>query len=135
MSVPWYSEGLCFGCVPGCVRCCGGAPGDVFVTADESAAIAQFLGLERDAFEAAQVRHYSSGRASLVERANGDCVLLERTGCSVYPVRPRQCRTYPFWPEVVRSPASWQRESKRCPGLNSGRTYSAEEIDKFVVCP
>jgi hypothetical protein len=129
----WYAAGLRFSCLPGCVRCCTGEPGDVDVTHEDIARIAAYLKIPVDEFEAASVRHYSSGRMSLTERANGDCVLLAKTGCSAYAVRPRQCRDYPFWPEVMRRPAAWKREAGRCPGLNSGALHDAAKIARILA--
>jgi len=112
------------------VRCCCGAPGDVSVTDGEIRRIAAWLGVPAAQFEAAHVRVYSSGAKSLTERPNGDCVLLNGTGCSAYVARPKQCRDYPFWPEVLRSPAAWLREARRCPGLNVGKLHSGEAISE-----
>ena len=78
------------------------------------------------------MRHYSSGKQSLRERANGDCVLLDGKGCSSYAVRPQQCRAYPFWPEVVKSREAWLREARRCPGIGVGELHSAEAILAIV---
>lgn len=124
----WYKEGLRFTCQPGCVRCCGGDPGDVFVTAEEITALAAHLKMPQTEFEDRHVRHYSSGKMSLMERRNGDCVLLNHTGCSVYEARPQQCRDYPFWPEVLESQQTWIRETRRCPGLNEGTLHPAASI-------
>jgi len=131
-SAPWFEKGLCFSCQPGCVRCCCGVPGDVFVTDEESRRIAAHLGIPVAEFDRLYLRHYSSGKQSLVERPNGDCVLLDGKGCSSYPVRPQQCRAYPFWPEIVKNPATWLREARRCPGVDVGELHSAEEITLVV---
>lgn len=120
-EIRWFSQGVRFTCQSGCTRCCGGAPGDVFVNSDEIKEIAEFLKMDLQEFHSSFVRHYSSGTMSLTERPNGDCVLLEDgKGCGVYSVRPKQCRDYPFWPEVMKSPFSWLREANRCPGINTG---------------
>lgn len=132
-EAPWFKDGLRFECVSGCTRCCRGEPGDVFVTREELAAIAKLLGEEPAAFEDRCVRHYSSGKLSLKERKNGDCVLLNATGCTAYAARPRQCRDFPFWPEVVESPASWLRESRRCPGIDSGPLHDAAFICQTLL--
>jgi len=129
----WFAAGLRFSCQPGCVRCCCGAPGDVFVTDDEIRAIAACLSIPRADFEAASVRHYSSGKTSLAEHSNCDCVLLNGKGCSAYAVRPRQCRDYPFWPEVLADQATWLREARRCPGINSGNLHSADSIEAVLA--
>jgi uncharacterized protein len=125
----WYKDGVKFSCQFGCTRCCGGAPGDVFITDAEAEAIAGVLKMPLDEFHNQLVRHYSSGKMSLKERRNGDCVLLEPgKGCTVYSARPQQCRDYPFWPEVMKSPFAWIREAQRCPGINVGETHSAPKI-------
>jgi uncharacterized protein len=125
----WFKDGVNFSCQPGCVRCCGGAPGDVFISDEELRAIAGFLKMPPEDFDASYVRHYSSGKMSLTERRNGDCILLDGgKGCSVYSVRPQQCRDYPFWPEIMKSPFAWLREAQRCPGINTGETHHAPKI-------
>jgi len=124
----WFQNGLRFSCQPGCVRCCCGAPGDVFITDEELRSLAAHLDIPFEEFDNQYVRHYSSGRKSLLERANGDCVLLAGSGCSVYAVRPQQCRAYPFWPEILRRRATWLREARRCPGVNAGALHGPEAI-------
>lgn len=130
----WFSDGVKFSCQPGCVRCCGGAPGDVFVDEFEIAAIAELLDLPRQEFEDQHVRHYSSGRMSLKERRNGDCVMLkpDGSGCGIYSARPRQCRDYPFWPEIMSSPFNWLKEAQRCPGINQGDVHDAPTIAELL---
>ncbi|MCK6472939.1 MAG: YkgJ family cysteine cluster protein [Planctomycetes bacterium] len=125
---PWFQDGVRFTCLSGCRRCCGGAPGDVWVTEEEVAAIAKLLRRTVDDFERTFVRRYRDGRKTLKERANYDCVLLGEEGCTVYAARPRQCRDYPFWPEVMRSPLSWVREMSRCPGIGEGGLHEAPKI-------
>ena len=125
---PWYKSGVKFSCQAGCVRCCGGAPGDVFVSRDEIDAIAAFMEIPVREFEDSFVRHYSSGRMSLTEKRNGDCILLNEKGCGVYNVRPKQCRDYPFWPEIMKSVFAWIKEADRCPGINVGEAHDAPKI-------
>ena len=81
---------------------------------------------------------YTPGRQrlSLREKPNLDCVFWdgssspgENGGCSVYGARPLQCRTYPFWDSVVSSKGAWDGMAAHCPGMNSGRLHSGEEID------
>ncbi len=130
MNTSWFEDGVKFTCQSGCVRCCGGAPGDVFVTAAEIAAIAKLIKMPLEEFDNKHVRHYSSGKMSLKERRNGDCEMLspDGKGCGVYDARPQQCRDYPFWPEVMKSPFAWVREAQRCPGINVGETHAAPKI-------
>jgi hypothetical protein len=133
-STPWWvlDGGLKFSCLPGCRRCCGGAPGDVWLTAKEQAEIAARLNLSLKAFHAAYTRKYASGRISLREQSNGDCILLGANGCSVYENRPGQCRSYPFWPEIIESRRCWHREKKNCPGIGQGRPYAPDEIQALL---
>jgi Fe-S-cluster containining protein len=121
MSEAWYDEGLKFHCI-GCGDCCTGAPGYVWVTKAEIAALAAALGLHVEEFERQFVRSVGV-RKSLVEFSNGDCALFdgETRRCRVYDARPRQCRTWPFWPSNLSSPAAWERTAERCPGCNRGR--------------
>lgn len=125
---PWFEKGLRFSCQPGCMRCCCGAPGNVFITDEECRRIAAHLNISVQEFDDLYVRHYSSGKQSLAERSNGDCVLLDGKGCSSYEVRPQQCRDYPFWPEIVNSCKTWLREARRCPGIDVGELRCAAAI-------
>ena len=62
------------------------------------------------------------------------CVFFEHgTGCTLYEQRPKQCRTWPFWRSVIDSEESWQDESPGCPGLNTGKHYSAETIQAIAA--
>lgn len=123
---PWYAGGLRFTCTQ-CGNCCGGAPGYVWVTRAEVAALAAATGMSVDAFERRHVRPVGA-RRSLKELENGDCEFLRRTAqgkayCSVYDVRPRQCRTWPFWVENLAAPEAWQDASAGCPGINAGEHH------------
>lgn len=128
----WYSGGLRFGCRQ-CGRCCGGAPGYVWTTDDEIIAMANELGISRVQFETSFARLVFGRKKSLLERPNGDCVLLspDTRQCMVYKSRPVQCRTWPFWDQNLDSPASWKRAARGCPGCDNpkGKLYSLEEIE------
>ena len=125
---PWYDKGLRFECA-GCGDCCVGAPGYVWVNKAEIEAMAEELGLEVEQFQRKYVRLVGI-RKSLVERANGDCVLFERSDrtCRVYRVRPRQCRTWPFWQSNLGTPEAWDEMADHCPGANRGPLVSRREI-------
>ena len=110
-----------------CGRCCGGAPGYVWVSREERADIARFLELSRQDFERRYCRRVFT-RVSLRERANGDCYLLQDGRCRVYPVRPPQCRSFPFWKDILASPADWGSAGRRCPGIGQGRLRTLAEI-------
>jgi Fe-S-cluster containining protein len=125
---PWYKDGLRFQCTQ-CGDCCTGAPGFVWVNAEEVAKLAALVGLETPAFEAAYVRKVGI-RKSLVEHENGDCVFFDPKArkCTVYDARPRQCRTWPFWESNVRTPEAWESTCEVCPGSGKGKLVPLEQI-------
>lgn len=130
-ETPWYQGGLAFACTQ-CGKCCTGAPGYVWVTDDEVAALAAFRKEPVDEFTALYTRK-ARGRRTLKEKANGDCVFYDRDkGCTVYPVRPPQCRTWPFWESNVETPADWEHTKAVCPGSGTGELIPAEEITRRV---
>ena len=128
MARDWHEDGLRFSCTQ-CGECCTGAPGFVWVTQAEVARLAAHLAIPVADFGRRYLRRVGS-RYSLREEPNGDCVFYKR-GCTVYPARPTQCRTFPFWPEHLRSRSAWDEAAGACPGMNSGRLYSAEEISRI----
>lgn len=125
---PWYQQGLRFQCTQ-CGDCCTGAPGYVWVNAEEIAQLAELLGIDVTAFEAKYVRRIGN-RRSLVEFDNGDCVFFDGKSrkCTVYGARPRQCRTWPFWESNVRTPEAWQQTCEVCPGSGKGKLVPVEQI-------
>jgi len=113
---PWYADGLRFQCTE-CGKCCTGAPGYVWVTEDEIAAIANHLNLSIEKFSRDYLR-YVDGKYSLKEHSQTfDCVFLKDKKCRIYQVRPKQCRTYPWWPEHLSSEEAWNEEAKWCEGI------------------
>lgn len=129
MSDPWYADGLRFTCTR-CGACCTGAPGFVWVNAEEIQAIADRLGISETEFIESHTVTGPRGR-SLREKSNGDCIFWDRqAGCTIYAVRPRQCRTWPFWESNVKSPAAWARTMTVCPGAGTGELIPAEEITR-----
>jgi Fe-S-cluster containining protein len=129
-SLPWYKDGLKFTCSQ-CGDCCTGAPGFVWVNAEEIAAMAGILGMSVEAFEKRYVRQVGI-RKSLTERPNGDCELLDpkTRRCTAYKGRPRQCRTWPFWESNIRTPEAWQQTCEMCPGSGRGELVQLEEIER-----
>src|SRR5581483_2099839 len=100
---PWYRDGLSFSCTR-CGACCTGAPGYVWVNAEEIERIAAFRGETVERFSKQFVRRVGE-HFSLVEKPGGDCIFWEKErGCTVYPARPAQCQTWPFWPENIVTP-------------------------------
>jgi Fe-S-cluster containining protein len=126
---PWYAAGLAFECTR-CGHCCTGDPGFVWVSEEELAAIAGFLGRPLREVRDLHARK-SRGRTTLRERANGDCVFFDRArGCTIYPVRPAQCRTWPFWESNVATREDWERTCRVCPGSGTGELIPVEEITR-----
>jgi uncharacterized protein len=125
---PWFHKGLRFRCT-GCGGCCTGAEGFVWVNKSEVAALAARTHLSVEQFEEQCTRPIGI-RRSLVERANGDCVLFDGHSrrCVAYDVRPRQCRTWPFWQSNLRSEETWQEVCKSCPGSGNGPVTPLEQI-------
>ncbi len=132
-SSRWYKDGLRFGCRQ-CGGCCGGAPGYVWVTNDEIAAMAKEMGISASEFTNLFVRLIYGRKKSLNERPNGDCVLLDpdKKQCMVYESRPVQCRTWPFWDSNLDRESSWKRAQKSCKGCGDprGKLYTLEEIEE-----
>lgn len=130
----WYAAGLHFECTQ-CGNCCGGVPGYVWVTEAEITAIAKFLNLPVEDFSRKFVRRVYK-EYSLIEMPNYDCVFLERNdkgiGCKIYSVRPQQCRTWPFWKTNLTSSSSFLGKTQRCPGINRGKAFTREQIDKIA---
>jgi len=132
---PWYAGGLAFECLS-CGRCCAGPEeGYVWITADELAALADYLKLSVEEIKSRYVRQVGR-RMSLREDARSkDCVFLSRDSdgqgrCQIYPVRPTQCRTWPFWPGNLHSPDAWCQAGLRCPGINRGAVHPCDEIQR-----
>ena len=129
-DAPWYRDGLRFRCT-GCGNCCTGAPGYVWVTPAEIAAMAAALDMDEPQFGKRYVRRVGN-RYSLVELPGGDCIFFDpgvRT-CRLYGHRPRQCRTWPFWPSNLRSAETFNEVARSCPGAGRGRLYTPHEIER-----
>ena len=134
MSEEWYKDGLSFSCTQ-CGNCCSGPPGYVWFTDEEALKMAASVKLEVNEF-LRRYAHTINGKWTLNERAGPqgyDCIFLQRDDrgkaqCSIYLTRPQQCRTWPFWPELLKRPTEWDRASDRCPGMNSGKTYTLAQI-------
>jgi Fe-S-cluster containining protein len=134
-KTPWYSCGLHFGCIQ-CGRCCSGPDeGYIWVTKEEAELIADFLKITVGQLNKKYLRRVGLRRTIIEEPASKDCIFLRNLGdakiCLIYPVRPSQCRIWPFWPCNLINPNSWNAAAGRCPGINRGRFYGVEEIDRI----
>ena len=114
----------------GCGDCCVATDGYyVYLDRDEAEAIRTSLGLSAGWFRRRYLDRLADGELVAASEADGRCVFLQADGrCRVYSVRPLQCRTYPFWPEVLASRRTWQREARRCEGINRGHEVSRRRI-------
>src|SRR5256714_15433934 len=93
-DAPWYRDGLKFQCTR-CGACCTGAPGYVWVDAEEIARLAEHLGQTSEQFARRYLRRVGD-RFSLIEKPGGDCIFWDKqAGCTVYSARPVQCQTWP----------------------------------------
>ncbi len=131
----WYIAGLHFECQQ-CGNCCSGPQeGFIWVTKPEIELIANFLKIPAEQLRKKYLRRYVL-KFSIIEHPDTkDCIFLkEQDGqkiCEIYPVRPNQCRTWPFWPDNLSTLNAWNKAAQKCPGINKGRLYSFEEIEKL----
>ncbi len=121
----FFDRGLRFACQQ-CGTCCTGAPGTIFVSADEVCTIAAHLKVAEPVFIETYLYPFKSSY-SIGEDTEGQCLFYDN-GCRIYPVRPLQCRTFPFWFSNLRSQRAWQQVAVQCPGIGKGPVYTKEEI-------
>ena len=131
MAGPWYRDGLRFACTR-CGNCCTGpAPGFVWLSDAEIAALARLVELTDEQFRLVYTKRLPSGRVTLRENAHHDCVFYDAVqGCTVYSARPMQCRTWPFWESTAGTPEAWERTQGRCPGAGQGELIPSDEITR-----
>jgi Fe-S-cluster containining protein len=78
-----------------CAACCKW-PGEVVLLESEVVPIAAHLGLDPDDFVARFTRLRANRQGlTLIEKPNGECILLEGNHCRINPVKPHQCRGFP----------------------------------------
>lgn len=112
------AQALRFECQPGCTACCT-QRGFVYLTEEDLARAAEFLGMTAAAFERRYV-YRTSKRMRLRVPREAQCHFLRDGGCSIHPAKPTQCRIFPFWPELVESRREWKRTARYCPGMGKG---------------
>lgn len=129
----WCSDGVCFTCRM-CGSCCGGESGYIWLTDTEKQAIANHLGITKEELEEKYLHnvHEKWSIQELPAEQNYDCVFLKNARCSIYPVRPSQCREFPFWESMLSDEEEWNFYASRCPGMNNGKHYTLEEIQKII---
>jgi Fe-S-cluster containining protein len=131
----WYQSGLAFSCHQ-CGNCCSGpGQGYVWTTLKDIEAIAAYLKMPADEFKKKYIRRVGRRYSLIEKKPSNDCIFLSRRGktivCEIYPVRPVQCRTWPFWTENLRSPDQWNFAAHDCAGINKGKLYPLESIEKI----
>jgi len=139
-SMPWYVGGLHFECMQ-CGRCCSG-PGEgyIWVTKPEIQIIADFLKISVEQLRQEYLKRVGLRTTIIEHPGTKDCIFLnrglrglhgEQKRCVIYPVRPSQCRIWPFWPDNLADPKAWNKAAQKCPGINHGRLYTRDEIEKI----
>ena len=109
---------LRFACQKGCTDCCN-TVGYVYLSAEDLARAAAFLGLSPAEFERRYV--YRTRRLLRLRKPRAkQCPFLGARGCLIHPAKPTQCRLFPFWPELVGSRRAWARAARLCPGIGQG---------------
>ncbi len=133
--MPWYVGGLHFECAQ-CGGCCSG-PGEgyIWVTSPEIKLIANLLKIEPEQLRQKYLKRVGL-RTTIIERVGTkDCIFLQTINgnkrCVIYSVRPSQCRAWPFWPDNLASSSVWNNAARKCPGINRGKHYSFEQIEKI----
>ncbi len=134
-KTPWYAGGLHFECQQ-CGRCCSG-PGEgyIWVTRPEIKLIADYLKITPGELRHDYLKRVGFRATILEQLSTKDCVFLReiegRKRCMIYAVRPSQCRAWPFWSSNLTDPFAWNKATQKCSGINRGRLYSFEEIERI----
>jgi len=119
-------DGLRFECQPGCTACCQ-RKGFVYLTGDDVARAARFLGISPATFEKRYIYRTKNLRRLRIPRG-GLCRFLRVDGCSIHPAKPTQCRIFPFWPELTASARKWRQTAAWCPGIGKGELVQIETV-------
>ena len=131
----WYVAGLHFECA-GCGDCCSG-PGEgvIWITKPEIELVAEFLKISVGEFKKQYLKRLGLRTTIIEHEVTKDCIFLRKIDgkkkCVIYPVRPNQCRTWPFWASNLLSPDEWNQAAQKCPGINRGKFFSYDEIQKI----
>ncbi len=131
-SKEFYKNGLNFSCKR-CSFCCGHSPGFVYLSERDLYELCDFFKMSITDFVNKYCRwadyYYGEEVLALLEKQNYDCILWQE-GCSAYQARPVQCSTYPFWSWMIRDQKTWNECAADCPGMNSGKLWTFEEIEE-----
>lgn len=131
----WYVAGLHFECLRCGACCCGPGEGYIWITRPEIYLIADLLKETAGQVRKKYLKRIGFRTTIIEQSGSKDCVFLRKIDgqkrCVIYPARPSQCRNWPFWPENLKKPAAWNKATHKCPGINQGRLYGLEEIEKI----
>ena len=133
---PWYVAGLHFECHE-CGQCCSGPDeGYIWITRKEIELISDFLKMPTEQLRKTYLKRVGLRTTITEQPVTKDCIFLQKTSegqkqCTIYLVRPNQCRTWPFWTTNLTSPNTWNEATQKCLGINRGKHYSYEEIEKI----
>lgn len=134
MSDVFWCQGLHFSCKR-CSGCCRFDPGFVFLSEADLTRLLEWSHMSRNAFILTYCRFVKKpdGYAYLClkEQSNYDCILWDN-GCQAYEWRPLQCSSFPFWASLLADKDWWDAQAEHCPGMNSGKWHSADEIVKLL---
>ena len=132
MEEDWYRNGLKFSCQQ-CGECCWdeGEYTEVYVNREDISEMAAYLDLYPHEFYKKYVK--KSDGFDVLRSRGGACIMLKRSRCRVYPVRPRQCRTWPFWAQNLHRHVWYGEVKKRCPGVGKGQRYTLDEIERIIL--
>lgn len=128
---PTREEGYRFECQTACIKCCQ-QPGFVYLTEDDLARIAAFLGMSAEDFERKHCYRTKNFIRLRIPRL-APCMFLTPQGCSIHAVKPTQCSTFPFWPELLEPHRAWRQMAKLCPGMNQGPLVSIENAKAIAA--
>jgi Fe-S-cluster containining protein len=134
-NTPWYIGGLHFACQQ-CGRCCSGPQeGVIWITRQEIKILAKHLSQSPNDVQKKSLKRLRLSFSIRENPCSKDCIFLvningSRT-CAIYDVRPMQCRNWPFWPNNLNNPDDWNAAAMKCPGINKGRLYTFDEIEKI----
>jgi Fe-S-cluster containining protein len=132
----WYIAGLHFECQQ-CGNCCAGPDeGVIWISKPEIEKLAEHLGQTIAEVRKKHLKRYGFRYSIKENPCSKDCVFLAELngsrGCTIYNVRPAQCRNWPFWASNLKSPNHWNAAAIKCPGINKGKLYTFDEIEKIT---
>ena len=115
-----YPEHVRYHCEK-CARCCGDTDNrvrSILLLKSDVIRIAEETALRPAAF-AEKVAGCAPYRSRMTKTSDGRCVFLQKTACSIYPIRPLICRFYPF--QLHPTPHGYVFEyTDECPGIGNG---------------